>query len=418
MSQELKIPFARVPIGGNELKYLEEVLKSGWLTTSSKAFEFERQFAAFVGAKYACAVNSCTSALHLAVEACGIGPGDKVLVPTMTFTASAEVLRYVGADPVFMDVEYDTRLVSPALLRKALEKNPEVRALILVHYGGQSAVMTTPDGEGILDICRQHKIRLIEDAAHAFPTRFNDRYIGTFGDVTCFSFYANKTITTGEGGMLVTNDEKIYNRAKLMRLHGINHDIWSRFTENKSSWEYDIVAPGFKYNMPDINAAIGLAQLDNAEYYRSRRQKCAIYYYAELSDLYALDLPVCRVPLNHHSWHLFPVVLTQEAGIPRNDFINILAERGIGTSVHYKPLHRMTYYRNRYNLDPGDFPNSERIWSGTISLPIYPDLREDELAYICTTIKSFLKIRAVSKFFIKSYQAKDKSKVPHGNGKS
>lgn len=395
-----KIPFARVPIGPNELKYLQEVLTSGWLTTSSKAFQFEKEFAFYLGADYACAVNSCTSALHLAVEACGIKKGDKVLVPTMTFTASAEVLRYVGADPVFIDVEYDTRLISPEILMNAINEHPDVKALILVHYGGQAPVMTSADGKGILDICRKHNIILIEDAAHAFPTRFNGRYIGTFGDVTCFSFYANKTITTGEGGMLVTNDEAIYDRAKLMRLHGINHDIWRRYTDKNCSWEYDVVEPGYKYNMPDVNAAIGLAQLEKAEYYRARRENCAEFYFSRLSGLPGLDLPCCRVPMDHHSWHLFPVTITAEAGISRNDFIRKLTETGIGTSVHYKPLHRMTYYRERYNLDPKDFPNSERIWRGTVSLPVYPDLTTEELEYICDAIICILETRAIPETFM------------------
>jgi dTDP-4-amino-4,6-dideoxygalactose transaminase len=398
MIKEFNIPFARVPLAGNEMKYLTEVLVSGWLTTSSKTFLFERLFAEYVGAKYACAVNSCTSALHLAVEAAGIGPGDKVFVPTMTFTASAEVLRYVGAHPVLIDVEYDTRLVSPEILSEALERHPDVKALILVHFGGQAPEMTTSRGEGIADICKKHAITLIEDAAHAFPTKSGNRYVGTFGDVTCFSFYANKTITTGEGGMLTTNNEMIYRRAKLMRLHGINHDIWERFTDKRSSWEYDIVAPGFKYNMPDVNAAIGLAQLEKAEYFRSQRQRCAEFYYRWLIDLSVIHLPACKVPMEDHSWHLFPIVIAPEAMISRNDFIRSMSEKGIGTSVHYKPLHRMSYYKNTYDLDPGDFPNAEKLWTGTVSLPVYPGLSDIELEYICDSIEKVLKEKTLDKY--------------------
>jgi dTDP-4-amino-4,6-dideoxygalactose transaminase len=386
----MNIPFAKVPLAGNEFNYVNEVLKSGWLTTSSKALQFERLFAGFVGAKYACTVNSCTSALHLAVEALGIKKDDKVLVPSLTFTASAEVLRYIGADPVFMDVEYGTGLISPSILRKTLKANTDVKAIILVHYGGQSLVMTSADGEGIIDICRQNNIRIIEDAAHAFPTKFENRFIGSFGDVTCFSFYANKTITTGEGGMLVTDDENIYKRAKTMRLHGINRDIWDRFTSNHSSWEYDVIAPGFKYNMPDINAAVGLAQLEKADFFRDQRQSCASYYFHELKNIQVIDLPVCTGPMENHSWHLFPITIRPEAPVSRNEFIKLLAKEGIGTSVHYKPLHRMTYYKETYHLNPEDFPNTERIWNGTVSLPIYPDLKDDELKYICQTIKRIL----------------------------
>ena len=386
----MHIPYSKIAIKGNEIKYLKQVLKSGWLTTSYKALEFEKQFAKHVGAKYACAVNSCTSALHLAVEAIGLKPGDKVLVPSLTFTASAEVLRYVGADPVFIDVEYGTGLVTPEILKAALKSNPNVKALILVHYGGQAAIMTTSDGEGILDICRKNKIYLIEDAAHAFPAKFENRFIGSFGYLTCFSFYANKTITTGEGGMLVSDDEAVYQRVKLMRLHGINHDVWDRFTNTKSSWEYDVIAPGYKYNLADINAAIGLAQLERADYLRNERQRCAAFYLDKLKNLSSIDLPVCKGQMENHAWHLFPVIIKPEASVSRNEFIQLMAGQGIGTSVHFKPLHRMQYYKETYKLNPDDFPNTERIWIGTVSLPIYPYLKNSELKYIVNKIVNIL----------------------------
>jgi dTDP-4-amino-4,6-dideoxygalactose transaminase len=386
----MQIPFARVPLGGNELTLIEEVLESGWLTTSSKTHQFEHDFAEFIGASYACAVNSCTAALHLAIEATGIQSGDKVFVPSLTFTASAEIIRYMGADPIFLDVEYGTCLVTPSILENAIAQHPGTKALILVHYGGQAAELTNPDGRGIVDLCKLHNINLIEDAAHAFPTRLGDQFIGSSGNACCFSFYANKTITTGEGGMLLTNDEKLYKRAKVMRLHGISRDIWARFTDTKSSWEYDVIAPGFKYNMADVNAAIGLAQLAKAEYFRSERQRCAAHYYNELKELNCIDLPVCNCAYEDHAWHLFPVIIRPEAPVTRNDFIQRMADKGIGTSVHYKPLHRMEYYRETYGLKPDDFPNTERIWNGTVSLPIYPDLNEQELEYICKSIKDIL----------------------------
>jgi dTDP-4-amino-4,6-dideoxygalactose transaminase len=386
----MNIPYSKVSLAGNEAIYLNEVLASGWLTTSAKAQKFEQKFTEYIGVNYACAVNSCTSALHLAVEAIGIKSGDKVLVPSLTFTASAEILRYMGADPIFMDVEYGTCIISPSLLKDVLRKYNNIKAIVLVHYGGQAPIMTTPQAEGIIDICHKSNIFVIEDAAHAFPTKYNDRFIGSFGDVTCFSFYANKTITTGEGGMLVTDNKDIYERVKIMRLHGINRDIWARFTDNKSSWEYDVVAPGFKYNMPDVNAAIGLAQIEKAEYFREQRQRCATFYRNELQELSMIDLPICMGSLENHSWHLFPIIIKPESHILRDDFINIMAKFGIGTSVHYKPLHHMTYYKEKYNLIPDEFPNTERIWNGTVSLPIYPDLSDDELNYICKTMKKIL----------------------------
>lgn len=386
----MEIPFARIQMAGNEERYLKEVLDSGWLTTSSKTLTFEKEFASYIGAKYACAVNSCTAALHLAVEAIGIKEGDKVLIPTMTFTATAEIVRYMGANPVFCDVNYETSLVTPEVLSATLTKEKDIRAFILVHFGGQSPVMTAKDGNGIVDICRKHNIRLIEDAAHAFPTKFEDQFIGSFGDVTCFSFYANKTITSGEGGMLVTNDPAIYDRVKIMRLHGINRDVWNRFTNSSSKWEYDVVAPGFKYNMPDVNAAIGLAQLEKAEFFREQRQRCAQTYYQELRQINCIELPHVNGMAAQHAWHLFPIRLTPNAPVDRNRFIDLMAEKGIGTSVHYKPLHRMTYYREAYSLNDNDFPNAERIWQGTVSLPIYPNLSNDELKYICHTIRTIL----------------------------
>jgi len=386
LSKIKHIPFAKVVCDGHELAYIREVLESGWLTTAAKCVEFETKFAQAVGARYSCAVNSCTAALHLACEAAGTGPGDNVFVPTMTFTASAEVVRYLGADPVFLDVEYGSCLVTPEILKMAIDRNPNVGALILVHFGGQAAEM-----DDILAICRERGLKLIEDAAHAFPTRYHDRMVGSFGDATCFSFYANKTITTGEGGMLVTDNEELFARAKVMRLHGINRDIWDRFTAEKANWEYDVVAPGYKYNLPDVAAAIGLAQLERADVYRIERERCARFYFDRLGCLDCLDLPLLHVPMEDHSWHLFHLILKDNAPVGRNRFIELMAEKGVGTSVHYKPLHRMTYYRERYGLEPENYPNSERIWRGCVSLPIYPSLSEDELEYICSTIITILK---------------------------
>lgn len=250
--------------------------------------------------------------------------------------------------------------------------------------------MTIPGQEGILDICKKNGIKILEDAAHAFPTRLNGKMIGGFGDITCFSFYANKTITTGEGGMLTTDNDELHARVKTMRLHGINRDIWDRFTSTKASWEYDVVEAGYKYNMPDINAAIGLAQLEKAEEYRKERQTVAEYYYKNLSGLNMIDLPICLVPFEDHSWHLFPIVIKEDSPVGRNEFIEKMAEAGIGTSVHYKPLHRMTYYKQKYNLEPEDYPNTEKTWKGNVSLPIFPYMTEEETGYVCETVKKIL----------------------------
>ncbi|WP_372640259.1 DegT/DnrJ/EryC1/StrS family aminotransferase [Ancylomarina sp.] len=384
-----KIPFSKVSCSGSELKYIKEVLKSGWLTTAGKTQEFEKLFAQKIGVKYACAVNSCTAALHLGLEALNVKVGDKVFVPAMTFTASAEVIRYLHADPVILDVDYDTRILTPEILEKAIIKHPDVKVLIIVHFGGHPADMLGDNG--ILKVCKKNGIRIVEDAAHAFPTRIGNQMIGSVGDVTCFSFYANKTITTGEGGMLTTNNEDIYKRVKVMRLHGINRDIWDRFTSDKPSWEYDVVAPGYKYNMPDLNAAIGLAQLEDSDKFHMGRLRAVNFYRSGLQGIDGIDLPVCTIPLEDHAWHLFPIVLTPEANIERNTFIERMAQIGIGTSVHYKPLYLMSYYKERYDLKAIDFPNSERIWKGTVSLPLFPFMDTDDLSFICSSIKTILK---------------------------
>ena len=350
----------------------------------------EKRFAAAVGVRFACAVNSCTAALHLALEAIGVGPGDRVLVPTMTFTATAEVIRYLGADPVFLDVDYGSALLTPSILEVAIRQHPSASAAVVVHFGGQAAQMLPGSTKGIVALCREAGIRLVEDAAHAFPAYSQGQSVGSFGDAGCFSFYANKTLTTGEGGMLVTDDEHLAKRARIMRLHGIDRDIWGRFTSQGSSWEYDVIAPGFKYNMPDVNAAIGLAQLERADEFRAERQRCAEFYMHELSALECVDLPQFHVKASDHSWHLFPIVLTESSPVDRDSFIEAMSQRGIGTSVHYKPLHRMSYYREKYGLIPDSFPNAEKIWRGRVSLPVYPSLSNDDLAYICSCMKEIL----------------------------
>ncbi len=388
--QPQAVPFHRVRCDGNELEYIEEVLESGWLTTAKKTAELERRFSQEVGGKHACAVSSCTAALHLSLEAMGIGPGDKVLVPTMTFTASAEVVRYLGADPVLLDVEYGTSLLTPDTLSRAIEVHPDAKALIVVHFGGQPAEMTNERGTGILQLCHKHGIRVVEDAAHAFPARLGDRMIGSLGDTTCFSFYANKTITTGEGGMLVTDDPEIARRASIMRLHGIDRDVWDRFSSTNAQWEYDVVAPGYKYNMPDVNAAIGLAQLERAYDLWRKRYRAAKLYFELLADIPCLNLPQCRVPLEDQAWHLFVVTLSQHSPISRNDLIKELKSRKIGTSVHYKPLHRMTYYQQRYHLDPSDFPEAERIWQGCLTLPLFPSMGEGSVRHVCDVLRGIL----------------------------
>lgn len=382
------IPFARIVCDGNERKYLEEVLESGWLTTGSFAARFEECFAEAVAAPHALAVSSCTAALHLALEALNIRSGDTVLLPTLTFTATAEVVRYLGAHPVPLDVDYATGLLTPEIVSEGLRRHPRCRAVIVVHYGGQTARMAGPGG--IKELCDQRGVPVVEDAAHAFPARDAGIAAGSLGDVACFSFYANKTITSAEGGMLVTHNEAIATRARLMRLHGINRDAWDRF-KSAGRWEYDVVAPGYKYNLPDLCAAVGLAQLERAEPLRAARQRCAAFYQDALEGTPGIDLPKARVAPADHAWHLFPIKLTEASAVDRTTCIEAMSEAGVGTSVHYKPLHRLSYYQGTYDLKAEDFPQAEAFWQRCLSLPIYPSLNGGEQSYVAETLKSLVR---------------------------
>jgi len=386
----MKIPFVKIEIGETERRLLTQVLDSGWLTTAGMAAEFEKQFAAKVGATHALAVNSCTAGLHLALEAIGVGPGDKVIVPSMTFTATAEIVRYLGADPVIVDTERRTDLMTPEVVEATLKAHPEVKAVIPVHFGGQSVELFREGGGGIQEICQKHGVRVIHDAAHSFPAAEQGRPIGSIGDITCFSFYANKTITTGEGGMVTTEDDELAARMKVMRLHGINRDVWDRFQKGAAKWEYDVVAPGYKYNMSDVAAAIGLGQLERADEFRDGRVRCARIYNERLADHDGVAPPRSRVAEEDHAWHIYPVTMTEAAAISRNEMIEQLSARDIGVSVHYKPLHRLRYYRETYDLSEADFPNAEWAWQGRLTLPLYPALTDEGVHYVCDTFLSLL----------------------------
>lgn len=425
----MEVSLAIPELGDDEIQEIVDVIKSGWLTTASRCSGFEEEFARFVGARHALAVNSATAALHLGLEALGIGAGDAVLVPTMTFTATAEVVRYLGADPVFADCDRETFCVTGSSLADGFERRGArgeglgVKAVIPVHFGGHPC-----DMDDILDLARNFGWKVMEDAAHALPTFYRGRsaegdlqksedgeqrseggvrseeegsgesdgrcrkIVGSIGDVTCFSFYANKTITTGEGGMLCTDNEEIARRVKVMRLHGINRDVWDRF-KTGASWEYDIVAPGFKYNMPDLAAALGIHQLRKAEWFRDKRQRIAEAYYQGLRDVPGLILPRLHCNPEDHSWYLFMVLIEPEKtrnGIDRNRFIEELAKRDIGTSVHYKPLHRMTYYRERYSLRPEMFPNAEWVYQRCVSLPMFSAMTGPQLEYVIESVRAVL----------------------------
>ena len=335
-----------------------------------------------MGCKHAVAVNSGTAALHLALDAIGISEGDEVIVPAMTFAATAEVVLYFKAKPVLVDCQRDTLNLDPTQIEAAITS--KTKAIIPVHFGGQPCEM-----DRILDIAKKHNLRVIEDAAHALPASDHGRTIGTIGDITCFSFYATKTITTGEGGMATTENSEWAERMRMMSLHGISHDAWKRYTK-EGSWYYEILYPGFKYNLTDIAAAIGIEQLKKCNEFWEARQRIAMNYAKAFADLQEIQLPTCRNDVQH-AWHLFVIQLNLERlKINRNQFIEALREKEIGTSVHFIPLHLHPYYRDKFGYKPEDFPNASAVFERIISLPIYPKMTEGNVRDVIVAVRQLV----------------------------
>ena len=378
------IPFALPEIGEEEISEVVSALRSGWVTTGPKTKQFESDFADFLGGGLeAIAVNSATAGLHLGLEALHIGPGDEVITTTHTFTATAEVIRYLGADPVFVDVDADTLCIDVDAVARAI--TPRTKAIIPVHFAGRAADMLR-----LLELAKQHGLKVMEDAAHALPTTCAGKLIGTLSsDITVFSFYANKTITTGEGGMLVTRNPEIARRARVMRLHGINRDAFDRFTAKVPNWYYEIVAPGFKYNMTDIAASIGIHQLKKASLFQTKRAHIASLYDKALSEL-PIILPPHPEVGDVHSWHLYVIRLADTLKIGRDQFVERMFEQGIGCSVHYIPLHLHPYWRDTYQLTPEMFPVSQAIYERTLSLPIYTRMTESDVERVVMAVKKAL----------------------------
>ncbi len=372
------LPFFVPDIREEEINAVAEVLRSGWLTTGPKTKEFELRFAELIGVKHAVAVNSATAALHLALDAIGLERGDEVLVPTMTFAATAEVVVHLGGKPILVDCVRDTLCIDPAKIEAAI--TPRTKAIIPVHFAGHPCEMNE-----ILAIAQRNQLKVIEDAAHALPTKYGDQLVGTLGDITCFSFYANKTITTGEGGMLVTNDDDMADRARIMSLHGISRDAWKRFTA-EGSWYYEIHHAGYKYNLTDMASALGLVQLGRYEELWLRRQTCAQRYNALFADLSEIQTPPVH-PGVQHAWHLYFIQLNLEKlKIDRNRFIDELKARQIGTSVHYTPLHMHPYYRDQFGYQKEDLPVARDVYERIISLPLYPRMTDADLARVSQAV--------------------------------
>ena len=374
------IPFALPCLGSEEERAVIDVLRTGWLTTGTVALSFEQDFAERIGAAKALATNSATAGLHLVLKALGIPEGARVITCPFTFAASAEVIRHLGAHPYFVDCEPDGFNIDPGGIEKALLEKRNIKAVLPVHIGGEVCSMGA-----ICESASRRNIPVIEDAAHAFPVNTDRGYAGTLGTAGVFSFYATKTITTGEGGMVVTNNPDLADSISILRLHGIDRVIWDRYrSDSSNSWEYDVVDAGYKYNMPDLLAAVGREQLKKADLFLEKRTKIAHRYIDVFQDLDFLKLPG-NTP--NHAWHLFILrIVPDRLTISRDEYIRLLAQRGIGTSVHFKPLHLMTYYKKLYGFKPEDFPKALASFECCFSLPIYPGLTESSIQYIINQV--------------------------------
>ena len=459
----MNIPFYKPSIGQDEINEVVATLRSGWLTTGPKVKQFEQEFAEYLGHKHAVAVNSCTAALHLALEAIGLKAGQGVVVPTMTFAATAEVVRYFGAQPILADCRAEDFNLDVAdaerRIQQAHRQGIEVKAILPMHYGGQIG-----DVAGVAALARRHKLKIIEDAAHCCPGFYRNaegrmqnaemegkaesrkhqdkaesrkqkaeigcvgrraegaaggaaeyakyaeglksptlnsqlstlnyaangwKPVGSAADISCYSFYANKTITTGEGGMACTNNGEYADRMRIMSLHGISRDAWKRYT-GEGTWYYEIIAPGFKYNLSDIAAAIGIHQVRKANAFHARRTELALLYARSLREVEEVILPRVQ-PDRVHSWHLYSIRLrVDRLRIDRAQFIAELKARGIGTSVHWLPLHMHPYYRETYGYRPGDFPTAAALYPQLVTLPLYPAMSEQDVRRVCDAIKETL----------------------------
>jgi dTDP-4-amino-4,6-dideoxygalactose transaminase len=377
------IPFHKPYITEDEVNEVTDALRSGWWTTGPKALKFENDFKDFIGCKHSVAVNSWTAAAHLALEAIGLKEGDEVIVPSITFTATAEIVCYFNAKPVIVDVQRDTYNIDPGEIEKAI--TGRTKAIIPVHYGGQPC-----DMDEILDIAERNNLSIIEDAAHALPSFYKGKIVGTLSDVTCFSFYATKTLATGEGGMICTDNDEIAERCSIMRLHGINKDAWKRYSE-EGNWYYEVVAPGYKYNFTDIQAALGIAQLKKINLMLEKRKNIFDLYNEGFKDNLLIK-PYIIKPDRNSSYHLYPVELNVDRlSVSRGRFIEELKESGVGVSVHFIPLYRHPFYKNVFNLEYKNYPVSESIYAGIVNLPIWPGMKISQIEQVIDNVNSLTK---------------------------
>lgn len=369
-------------ISEDEIDEMVDTLRSGWLSMGPKTIRFEEEFNNYIGSKRSVAVSSWTAAGHLTLEAFGLQKGDEVIVPTMTFPATAEIVCYFGAIPVIVDVDEDTLNISLSEIERAI--TPKTKAIIPVHYGGQPC-----DLDEIHQIAKVHNLKVLEDAAHSLPATYKGKKIGTLSDVTCFSFYATKTLSTGEGGMICTNDEEIAERCAIMRLHGINRDAWRRYSES-GSWYYEVVAPGYKYNFTDLQASLGLPQLKKVDTMWEWRRKIASRYFEGLKDLHLITLPTVKND-RESSWHLFPVRLNLEMLTKnRSQIIDELKNHNIGVGVHFMPVHQHLYYSETFKLDDKNYPVASAAFPRLMSLPIYPGMTNESVEKVINNLTDIL----------------------------
>ncbi len=377
------IPFHKTSIGKEEIAEVVDTLKNGWLTTGPKTKRFEEDFEKFVGVKHAVAVNSCTAALHLALAAIGIKEDDEVIVPTMTFTATAEVVTYFKAKPIFVDCEPDTLLIDAEKIEEKI--NDRTKAIIPVHYGGQACNI-----DRILKIAKKHKLKVIWDAAHSLPTEYKGKLVGRFADITCFSFYDTKTMTTAEGGMAVTDNKNYAEKMRLLSLHGMDKHAWNRYLKG-GSWRYDVVAPGFKYNLTDIAASLGSWQLKKCKSFYLKRKKIAEKYNIAFGKMKEISL-LEQKTYGTNAWHLYVIKLNlDKLTISRDKFIEELIKINIGSSVHFIPLHLHSYWKKTYNLKAADFPSATAVYEQIVSLPIFPDMSEKDVNDVIFALTDIVK---------------------------
>lgn len=382
MTRTTYLPYSLPLIEDNDINEVVDALKSNWLSKGPKTLEFENRFAAYVGAKHAIAMNSCTAALHIALVAKGIGPGDEVITTPLTFAATANTIIHTGARPVFVDVDPETGCIDASKIEEKITK--KTKAIVPVHFGGQACEMDT-----ILKLSEDYGLFVSEDAAHAIYSTYKGKMIGSIGDATSFSFYATKNLCTGEGGMLTTNDDRLAEKARILSLHGMDKNAWNRYDKN-GSWYYEILYPGYKYNMTDIQAALGLIQLKKLDEMQRIRETYSQKYNRSFSGVPEITTPR-QIADNRHSWHLYVIRINDGSlDIDRDQFIKELAQENIGTSVHFIPLHLHPYYKATFGYKMGDFPVAEEIFRRSISLPLYPKMAGQDVDNVIEAVEKIV----------------------------